>query len=189
MTPSRRLAWLVLLCLLCALSWPSAAQQFDPVHTRFGFEVRTRFGRQLTGTFPRYQGEVIRLPDGRRQVRLALATAAVELADSPRYTALARGEGFFDAARHPWVEFVSEPHTDTLLQNGGELRGRLSIHGVTRYEVFVLQPSECARPGLDCDVVAHGSVSREYYGLDSWRLALRDQVRFSLRVRLREEPL
>lgn len=188
MTADLRLAWLGLFCLLCVLPRPSAAQQFDPDHTRFGFEVRTRWGQRVTGEFPRYQGEVVRLADGRQQVRIRLAAAAVEVARSPRYTALARGEGFFDAARHPLVEFVSEPLTEATLHDGGALRGRCSIHGVTRTETFVLRPSACARPGIDCDVVAQGTVRRENYGLDGWQFALRDQVRFDLRVRLSKDP-
>lgn len=186
MTAGLRSAWLVLFSLLCALPGPGAAQQFDPDHTRFGFEMRTRWGQRVTGEFPRYQGEVVRLDDGRQQVRIRLAADAVEVAGSPRYTALARGEGFFDAARYPLVEFVSEPLTDATLHDGGALRGRCSIHGVSRIETFVLKPSTCARPGIDCDVVAQGTIRREDYGLDGWQFALRDQVRFDLRVRLRD---
>lgn len=171
------------------LSSPSAAQQFDPDHTRFGFEVRTRWGQRVSGEFPRYEGEVVRLADGRQQVRIRLAADAVEVAGSPGYTALARGEGFFDAARYPLVEFVSEPITGARLHDGGALRGHCSIHGVVRTETFALRPSTCARPGIDCDVVAHGTIRREDYGLDGWRFALRDQVRFNLRVRLRTDPL
>lgn len=181
MTPSLRIGWLVLLCLL---SWPAAAQPFDPAHTGFGFELRTRWGQRVVGTFPSYQGEVIRLPDGRRQVRIQWSTAAVVVAGSARYTAMARGEGFFDANKYPLIEFVSEPLTDAVLHGGGRLRGRLSMHGVARNETFALKPSQCARPGLDCDVVATGSVRREDYGLDGWQLALRNKVRFDLRVRL-----
>jgi hypothetical protein len=35
-------------------------------------------------------------------------------------------------------------------------------------------------------VIAQGSVSRADYGLESWRWALVDEVRFRLRVRLQE---
>lgn len=183
MTTSLRYQWLVLLCLL---PWPGAAQTFDPDHTGFGFELRTRWSQRVTGVFPRYQGEVIRTAGGLRQVRIRLATDAVEVVGSPRYTAIARGEGFFDAARYPLIEFVSEPYGDTLLHDGGPLRGRLSIHGITRTETFVMRPTACARPGIDCDVVAQGSVRREDYGLDSWLFALRNEVRFNMRVRWME---
>ena len=174
------------LCLLCLLPATGAAQQFDPEHTRFDFEVRTRWNQRVPGAFPRYQGAVTRLSDGRSQVSIGLATAAVEVADSPRYTAMARGEGFFNAARHPLIQFVSEPISDAVLHDGGPLRGRLSINGVTRIETFTLRPSACPRPGRDCDVVAQGTIGRDNYGLEGWQFALRNKVQFNLRVRLRD---
>lgn len=189
---SRRLpviAWPWLwLALLSAGSAPAAAQQvlgtFDPEHTRFGFELRTRWGQRVTGTFPGYDGEVLVLPDGRHQVRIRLDTSQVEVAGSTRYTDMARGEGFFDAQRFPLIEFVSDPHHPELAHDGGRLRGRLSMHGTQRVETFSLAPSECARPGLGCDVRASGSVSRDAYGLDGWKLVLGDRVRFDMQVRL-----
>lgn len=182
------LAWPVLAPASASAAVPSlspgAILGFAPAHTRFGFELRTRWGQRVEGTFPRYDGELMVLPDGRHQVRIRLATATVEVAGSARYTELARGERFFDAARHPLIEFVSEPHPAALAHDGGKLRGRLSMHGVSRIETFTVAPSTCARPGRDCDVIAGGSVDRADYGLGGWRLALTDTVRFSLRVRL-----
>lgn len=185
------------LALWCGLAWPALAQpadpsaigQFDPVHTRFGFELRTAWGQQVSGQFPRYDGELLVLPDGRRQVRVSLSTAAVEVTDSPSYTSIARGERFFDAADYPRIEFVSEPHHAAVAHDGGTLRGRLTMHGVSRIETFFVLPSECARPGLGCDVVARGSVDRTDYGLDGWSLLLGDRVRFTLRVRLASPPV
>ncbi|MDR0184840.1 YceI family protein [Lysobacter arvi] len=173
-----------------AASEPSAptapARAFDPQHTRFGFELRTRWGQRVTGQFPRYEGEVSTLADGRRRVRIVLRTDAVVVTGSDRYTALARGPSFFDAQRFPTIEFVSEPHADTLVRTGGRMRGRLSMHGVTRMETFTLSHADCEHPGRDCDVVATGSISRDDYGLDGWQFALADRVRFMLRVRLVE---
>lgn len=168
---------------------PGDSARFAEAQTRFGFELRTRWGQRVVGSFPEHDGELAVLPDGRHQVHIALATAAVEVAGSERYTELARGPGFFDAGRYPTVEFVSEPHPAALAHDGGRLRGRLSMHGISRMETFVVLPSECARPGLDCDVVANGSVRRTDYGLDGWKLALTDTVRFSLRVRLQPETV
>ncbi|MDQ3205483.1 MAG: YceI family protein [Pseudomonadota bacterium] len=193
MTP--RLRWsltgLLWATLLAGWTSPAAAQEvlgtFDPEHTRFGFELRTRWGQRVQGTFPQYAGEVLVLPDGKHQVRIRLATGAVEVAGSERYTQMARGEGFFDAERHPLIEFVSDPHHPELAHDGGKLRGKLSMHGATRVETFALAPSECSRPGLGCDVRAQGSVRRDAYGLDGWKLVLGDRVRFDMQVRL-DEP-
>ena len=165
---------------------PVAAQALDPARSRIDFELTTRWGQTVTGYFPRYEGEVVQLPDGRHEVRIRLATASVEVAGSRRYTRFARGERFLDAEHHPWVEFRSDPYVGELVRSGGPLYGTLSMHGVSRREAFVLAPSDCARPARDCDVVAQGRVLRTDYGVESWRWALTDDVNFRLRVRLRE---
>ncbi|WP_206862025.1 YceI family protein [Lysobacter changpingensis] len=194
-----RLSCIALLSLLAL--WPAWAQEpvavegtppavssrsFDPHFTRFGFELRTRWGQRVSGIFPQYEGEVTTLADGRRRVRIVLRTDGVIVAGSDRYTALARGPSFFDAQRFPTIEFVSEPHPDSLIRTGGRMRGRLSMHGMTRMETFTINRADCDAPGRDCDVVASGSISRDDYGLDGWRFALVDRVRFMLRVRLVE---
>lgn len=209
MTPGLpRFAPAVLMCVLS--TWPAAAQQppvpvsepqetaageavitpltrpFDARYTRFGFELRTRWGQRVSGLFRQYEGEVTTLADGRHRVRIVLRTDSVVVADSERYTQLARGPSFFDAARYPYIEFVSEPHPDDLVRNGGRMRGRLSMHGISRVESFHLSAPACDAPGKDCDVVASGSISRDDYGLDGWQFALMDRVRFNLRVRLVE---
>lgn len=189
--PARWLCLLLAACLAAPVFAQGAAapayRAFDPAHTRFAFELRTRWGQRISGQFPAYDGELVSLPDGRYQVHIRLRTDAVEVAGSERYTALARGPGFFDAQRHPWIEFLSEPHYLELAQSGGRLRGRLSMHGASRIETFALLPSACARPGRDCDVVAQGRVSRDDYGLDGWKLLLGDTVRFTMRVRLQDD--
>jgi polyisoprenoid-binding protein YceI len=177
-----------MLCVLAGTSFAQASvSKFDPEHTRFDFEMRTRWGQRVSGVFPRYDGELRVLPDGRRQVHIALAVVSLVVGNSERYTNMARGEHFFDAARFPLVEFVSDPHDPALANRGGPMRGRLSMHGVSRVETFNLVPSSCARPGKDCDVIAYGSVRRSDYGLDGWQFALVDRVRFMMRVRLRQE--
>ena len=160
------------------------AQALDPARSRIEFQLRTRWGQTITGHFPRYDGEVVQLPDGRHEVRIRLATASVEVEGSRRYTRFARGARFLDAERHPWVEFRSDPYPVELVRNGGALPGTLSMHGVSRREAFMLEPSACERPARDCDVVAQGRVLRTDYGVESWRWALTDDVNFRLRVRL-----
>jgi polyisoprenoid-binding protein YceI len=162
----------------------AAAQAFDPAHTRIGFQLQTRWGQQLEGRFPQYEGAVRHLGNGRQQVSMRLSTAHVEIVGFPRYTEFARGHRFFDAQRHPWVGFTSDPYSPELLRNGGKLTGTLRIHGVPQQETFNVEPSTCARPAIDCDLVAHGSVRREDYGMDDWKLAIRGRVRFELRLRL-----
>ena len=159
---------------------------FDPAYTAFGFELRTRWGQRVQGQFPVYDGRVLILPDGRRQVRIRLAAGAVVVGGSERYTELARSDAFFDAARYPHIEFVSRLHDEALSHEGGLLDGELHLHGVTREEAFVVAPASCERVGEDCDAVAAGSVARSDYDIAGMRLVLGDRVRFTMRVRLLE---
>jgi polyisoprenoid-binding protein YceI len=177
-----RSAAALLLASLCLLA-PASQAQFDPIHTSFEFHLRTRWGQRVDGRFPLYDGGVEHLPDGRRRVRIALATDALEIGGSRRYTELARGPRFFDAARYPQLTFVSEPFSPALLEHGGALAGTLTLHGVSRTEVFEVEPASCARPGVDCTVVARGSVQRDDYGLDGLRVLLGNRVHFRLHVR------
>lgn len=183
--------WIAALLLAGAAAGVVAAQ--SPVarvtqDSRFEFSLRTRWGQVLQGRFATGEGEVTDLGEGRRRVRLVLPTTSVEIVDHPRYTSLTRGPRFFDARRFPDVQFVSEPYTLDLLRTGGILHGQLRMHGVQRREAFVLTPAQCANPGRDCDIVAEGVVRRDHYDLDGWRFALRDEVRFALRVRLHDAP-
>lgn len=181
------LAALCLLGLLAGAAVPAPAAPFDPVHTRLGFHLRTRWGTRVVGVFPRYEGEVVRLDDGRRQVRIDLDVDAVEIPASARYTANARGPRFFDAAAYPRITFESEPFSPALLERGGPLRGWLTLRGVRREETFELLPSACGRPGRDCDVVARGTVRRDHYGMDGLQFALQNRVHFTLRVRIADD--
>lgn len=180
--PGGCLPWL----LLALLPWQAGAQAVDPARSHAEFDLRTRWGRLIEGEFPRPSGVVETLPDGRQRVRLRLATAGIVVDRSERYTRMARGPDMFDADRHPWVEFVSEPFDPALARTGGPLDGELRMHGVSRRERFELAPSACSRPGLDCPVLAQGRVSRDDYALDGWQWALADRVRFRLHVRLAE---
>ena len=159
------------------------ARGFDAKHTRYRFDVRARWGQHVGGTFARHDGALTRLPDGRQQVRVRLEAGAVQVAGPQRYTALARGEKFFDAQRFPDIEFISDPHHPALLREGGPLRGTVLLHGQRRAETFAVEPSRCDRPGEDCDIVARGKVSRAAYGMNVWSVALADSVLFTLRVR------
>ncbi len=171
--------------LVCAAA--AGANEIDSAHSRFGFSLQTRFGQTVQGRFPRYAGEVETLSDARQQVRLQLDTRAVEIIGNRRYTDFSRSEKFFDATRHPAIEFVSDPYPASLLHDGGDLAGMLTLRGVSRREVFVVAAATCARPLHACDVVARGSVRREDYGMDAYGYLLRNRVRFTLNVRLRPQ--
>lgn len=147
------------------------------------FELRTRWGQRVTGAFPDTDAAIEPLPDGRHRVRIGIATGALEITGSIRYTRLARGPRFFDAARHPHATFVSAPFEPALLNRGGALPGTLTLRGVSREAVFEIDAAACDAPGRACDVVAHGTVRRDDYGLDGLPVLLGNRVHFTLRVR------
>jgi polyisoprenoid-binding protein YceI len=169
------------------VSFAALAEDIDAAASRVGFSLQTRWGQELQGQFPNLRGVVDDLGDGRHRVRLILSTRDVEIVGHAGYTRFTRGSGFFDAEHWPQAEFLSDPYPLQLLRDGGALGGILSMRGVQRREVFLVQPATCARPGRDCDVVATGRVKRDDYGMGRWSIALGDDVRFSLRMRLRAD--
>lgn len=156
---------------------------FDTTHSRVGFRLQTRWGQHLRGEFPAYAGEVRVYPDGRRDVRMRLDSTRMHIVGHRRYTRWAKGPDFFDVAGFPVIEFVSETYDATLLREGGALHGTLTMRDVSRPVRFVLDPATCDQPGRECDVVASGEVDRTDFGMDDWRMAVGDTVRFELRVR------
>ncbi len=187
-------AWLP--CALAALfAAPVSAQEavppparFDTTRSGLGFEVRTRFGQQLSGDFPRYEGQVEQLPDGRRRVHIRVATSEAQIPGRPRYSSWMRGASFFDTERHPWMEFVSDPYLPGLLSEGGALDGTLTLRGVSHRERLQVAPAACDRPGRDCDILVRGGIERSHYGMREWQVALADEVLLTVRVRLLETP-
>ncbi|MDR6990007.1 YceI family protein [Luteimonas sp. 3794] len=165
---------------------PGQALALDTKRSEIGFSLKTRWGQQLEGRFDDWRGDIAVLADGRHQVRLILDADSVEIIDSRAYTRITRGPGVFDVARYPEVRFVSDPYPATLARDGGEMTGILSIRGVQRRETFRIAAADCARPGLDCEVVGEGDVRRSQYAMDRWGYALADQVRFTLRMRALE---
>ena len=165
----------------------AASDSFDPARSRFGFELKTRWGMKLEGVFPRYEGGVKHLDDGRHQVHLRMFSQFVQIEDNARYDGWTRSDKFFWAERYPEVVFVSQPYSEDLLRTGGPLAGELSIRGVTRTRTLNVAPATCARPAQECDVVATGAVRRSDFRMDDWQVALGDRVVFVLKARLKPD--
>lgn len=186
----RRYRWTCVLVLAALAAWACAASAamrggIDTDASWAGFTLKTRWGQTLEGRFPVMEADLARTEGERKRVVLRLSTRDVEIIGYPRYTEFTRGEGFFNATRHPHVVFVSDAYPPALLRDGGTLAGDLTIRGTTRREVFTVEPAACDRPGIDCDVLATGVVYRGDFHMDRWGFALSDRVRMVLRLRLR----
>ena len=190
--------WRLTAALMAALLVPSLSQAepelvvppmprqvlLDPDHSSFGFQIRTRFGQHIEGVFPKIEGRILVLADGRHQVHLQLDARAVMIPDRERYTGWMRGEDFFDVAEYPSVQFDSLPYPADITREGGDILGNLTIRGVSHLELLRVEPAECTRAGYDCDVMARGSVSRGRYGMDKWQVALGEKVYLTMHARL-----
>lgn len=164
------------------LAAPAAAAEVDAERSQVGFQLVTRWGEVVDGRFPVIDGRLERLADGRQRVRISLSAAHVEIIGNARHTYMTRGRGFFEAERHPWVTFESDPFEPGFLAAGGSLPGTLSIRDVQRREAFTVEPAACARPALDCAVVVSGAIDRGQYGMNRWGFAVGRKVYLRLHI-------
>jgi polyisoprenoid-binding protein YceI len=162
----------------------SIPMRIDTSRSDAAFSLRVALIRRLHGRFDYFEGFVERAEQRRTfsvDIRLAVLSLQMDNAAHARWAA--SGE-FFDAERHPWIRFHAVDVPDRVLRDGGALPGSLTLRGVTRPVEFALAPAECARPGIDCDVVADGEVQRSEFGMTTKRLVVADKVRLAFRFRL-----
>ena len=163
-----------------------APPELDAGRSRAGIEVDLRVGGRVQGRFGRLEGRLGRLDDGRLQVAVRLDAEGLVL-DGPGWMARSmRSPRFLDVEAHPWIHFRSEPFEPALVEAGGAMAGELVLRGVARPVRFRVDPEACAEPGYDCDIHVSGVVSRREFGMDAYRLWLKDEVGFDFRVRLRQ---
>ncbi len=108
--------------------------------------------------------------------------------DGPRWMErTTRSASFLAVDRYPSIRFESDAFDDATLYAGGALHGQLTLRGLRRPVSFALLPSDCARPGLDCDIRVDGSLSRREFGMTAYRALVADDVALRIRVRLRPD--
>ncbi len=160
--------------------------QIDASQSRAGFAVRVAWVRTLPGQFDHVEGAIARQPGlATLSVDVRLAANSLSMADAD-HAAWAQSAEFFDSARHPWIRFFAEGVPESLLLTGGDISGQLSLRGNTRAVTFFLQPTTCARPGIDCPVEAFGELQRSEFGMQARRFVVADKVRLNLLIRVRE---
>jgi polyisoprenoid-binding protein YceI len=161
----------------------------DPRRSGASFRVQLRArSRDVEGRLSSPRGELAgSAPHGWRvHVRVDGRSLRVEGPSWMERTT--RSASFLAVDRHPAIRFASARFDDAVLHAGGELPGELTLRGLTRPVSLQLLPSECARPGLDCDIHVHGELSRKAFGMTAYHAFLRDGVELRFRVRLRAEP-
>lgn len=161
-------------------------QKIDSPNSSAGFMVKVAWVRNLPGRFDYVEGVIQRQPERATlgvDVRLAARSLSMP---NPDHATWAQSEEFFDAERHPWIRFVAEGVQENLFTEGGELRGQLTLRGITQEVTLQVDPAECARPGVDCAVAAHGELKRSEFGMQARRFVVADKVRLDLSIRIRD---
>lgn len=171
------------LLLLLAATARADALLIDTTRSLAAFELRALWVKRIGGDFARVEGVIERdTARGRFGVDVRIGADSVRM-DKTSHARWARGPDFFDAVRHPWIQFHAADLSERVLHDGGVIRGRLSLRGAVHDVDFEIAPATCPRPGLDCAVNARGAVERSRFGMDARRLVLSDKVDLSFSIR------
>jgi polyisoprenoid-binding protein YceI len=181
--------------LLVWLAWPvpaaaapAAGWTIDAAQSRVTFTVSRFWITRVHGTFPGLAG-VLRMDPaagaGLGRVEASVRVARLEMDDADARTR-ALGPEFFAARRYPTIRFASDPFPLTELVTGGQLPGRLTLHGVERSVVLALEPSTCPEQPLYCVIRVRGAVARGDFGMHALRAVLGEKVKLDLRILLRD---
>ncbi|HEU0277549.1 MAG TPA: YceI family protein [Rhodanobacteraceae bacterium] len=184
--------------LLVWLAWPGPAAAvpagrgwaIDAAQSRVTFTVSRFWVTRVRGIFPGLSGTLRRDPTPGADLGRVEASVEVEGLEMGDAGARSRALGaeFFDARRYPAIRFVSDPFPLTELVTGGELPGRLTLHGVERPVRLVLEASTCPGEPLYCVIRLRGAVARGDFGMHAMRGILGEKVQLDLRILLRDVP-
>lgn len=158
--------------------------QLDNAHSSAAFSVKVLWMFAVEGQFSSVHGDVA-VDELHKQVRVDARIDAAKVT-MRRESAISwvKSAEFFDVEKHPEIRFRSDAFPLSRLQQGGDLPGALTMRGITRPVVFVVEPSVCPRAAIDCPVEAAGTVRRSDFGMSSRRATLSDKVELSFSIRM-----
>jgi polyisoprenoid-binding protein YceI len=161
-----------------------AVQAIDGRRSQAHFIVRLRFRGAVVGRMGGVAGQLRGDAAGGWSVAVRMDAGSLRM-EGPRWMERAtRSPAFLAVDRYPAIRFESAPFDDAVLRGGGPVQGELLLRGLRRPVGFELLPSECDRPGRDCDIRVQGSLSRREFGMSAHRAMVDDRVELQLRVRL-----
>lgn len=175
--------------LLLAIGPASAdALPLDDGRSTAEFEVHLRLPIRGVGKFGQMSGEMAGSPLHGWQFAVRIDGRSLHF-DGPAWMGtITRSRAFLDVQDFPEIALRTDTIPDAQLRRGGNIRGELTLRGRTRPATFVVLAPACARPGLDCDLLVQGTVSRREFGMSAYRLTVRDDVDVRVRLRWREVP-
>ena len=182
--------WLLALAVFWAGLAASATEptrwRFDPEQSQARFEVTLRLPIHAEGRFKTVQGEIDNLPGQKLSVRVHLNSRELHMGGPEWLQKVTESKQFLNSAEYPDIDFQSTPFSLQMLTSGGEINGRLTIKDISRDVVFVLEPTQCRRPGFGCAVRVGGQLNRRDFAMTAYKWSLRDEVRFSFQLKFTE---
>lgn len=182
----RPLAGLGALLMLSATGAQAEAVSYtiEPTHTFVTFEVQ-HFGTSTNrGRFDKKEGKVVLDRAAQRgQVDVSIDTRSINTGTEP-FNAHLKKE-FFESDRHPMARFVSDQFSfegDKI----GEVRGQLTLHGVSQPVVLKAQNFNCYVHPMHKHEVCGGdfetTIKRSDFGIKAMLPMVPDTVRLVIQV-------
>lgn len=177
----RHLVWAIL--LLSAASASAADLRIDPARSRAEFGVRLLWVSTVSGSFDGIRGDVTIDHEARTAIVSAdLDTASIRM-ESARLRRWVLAPEFFDAEHYPHIRFVSAATPLDVLSQGGDLKGELTMRGITRPVSFRLQANRCPPDALaGCAIQLQGIIDRTEFEMRGRRGALSDRVNLGMAI-------
>lgn len=178
---------MLLLASACGASEVSSAPpalRIDSDSAQVEFEIAALWILRRHGHFGEIEGRIDSdAAAGTAVISVRIRVDSVRMKD-PDHVRLLLSPEFFDAARHPWIEFRSEPFA---LDGAARvaLPGKLSVRGITRRVRFLIDRGHCDLRALTpCEVVVDGSLKRSRFGMNEYRRTLADKVHLKITARI-----
>lgn len=150
----------------------------DTDHTHIGFSVSHLGISFVVGRFNSFSGEFKVDPQGESSVSISVDTASVDTNNERRDRHLRSGD-FFNAAIHPKMQFQSSKVNFNENGEPTEIKGNLTLHGVTREVTLAvgevgsgLGPLGKTRAGYQ----AKTSINRSDFAMNEFLAVAGDQV-------------
>jgi len=168
----------------------AAAQQtvwrIDSNRSEAHFKVSLRLPIKAEGRFGSIAGEVNVLPNLKRNVRVHVNANELRMSGPAWLQKATVSAEFLDAPNHPNIDFQSADFSEQILISGGNIKGKLTIKGISKEVVFSIKPSSCRRVGLSCPIDVSGILNRHDFKMDAYRWSLKDEVRFHFQLKFIE---
>jgi polyisoprenoid-binding protein YceI len=171
--------------------------RIDPVHSDVAFTVRHMMVSKVRGHFTRFEGELVLAPDP----IASTVTATIDLAsidtNNPQRDDDLRSANFLEIQTHPTMTYRSTAIRHS--EDGFDVDGELSLHGVTRQVPLALDVGGFNRDpfgGTRAGFSATAEINRQDFGIttnipmDGGGVVISDRIQIFIEIEaVLAEPL